>query len=190
MAEPANAYDNPLLLQLLRDCTSIEAQIHIFPLEVRRVLEQHRLLPDEKIRYVDFWRDAALYSNTQLPSLAAPLPHMAGTAHLAIATAMYLGCSPIYLLGLDHDWLAHRGMDRHFYAHQGPETEEGGLWDLRRFPYLEIIESTARVWRDYIWLRQIAEHNGIEIYNATDGGFLDVFARARYEQVLAKRQAA
>jgi hypothetical protein len=190
MAEPATAYDDPLLLQLLRDCTSISAEIHIFPLEVRRVLQAHQLLPDEEVHYVDFWRDLSVYSPSQVLSLAAPLPYLGGTAHLSLVAAMFLGCSPIYLLGFDHDCLSHRGMDRHFYAHQGPETVAGGLWDLRRFSYLELLEAMTRDWKSYYWLRRIAERHGIEIYNATDGGFLDVFERARYEDVIARRTAA
>ena len=190
MAEPAKAYDNPLLLELLRDCTSVSADIHLFPLEVRTILESQQLLPPEKVRYADFWLDTSMYSPARLPNLAGPLPHMANTAHLAIVVAMYLGCSPIYLLGLDHDWLANRGIDRHFYAHQGPETVPGGLWDLRRYAYLQVMESTARVWREYIWLDRIARSYGIEIFNASDGGFLDVFPRASYEEVAAVRRAA
>jgi hypothetical protein len=191
MAEPAAAYDNPLLLDVLRQCiTGAAADLHVFPVEVRPLIRQHNLAPDDRMRYVDFRGMTEAYPPTRRPDLAGTIPFMTNTAHLSIVVAMHLGCSPIYLVGLDHDWLSHRGIDRHFYAHEGVESQSGGLWDLHSFPYLELMESTARAWRDYIWLRRIAEHCGFEIRNATDGGFLDVFPRADYTQVIAGRQAA
>lgn len=190
MADPATAYDQEVGLEFLRESTSVSAEIHLFPTGVRNVIEEHGLLPGERVRYVDFSRDISVYSPRRLPSLTEPLPYMSNTAHLSIAVAMYLGCSPIYLLGLDHDWLAHRGIDRHFYAHQGAEAQKGGLWDLRRFSYLQMMEFTIAVYRDYMWLKQIAEHNGIEIYNATGGGFLDVFDLANYAELVAAKNAA
>jgi hypothetical protein len=191
MAEPAAAYNNPLLLDVLRECTlGANAHRHVFPIEVRPVIQQHELLPDDRVHYVDFRGMTEAYPPTSLPSLTGTLPFMTNTAHLSIVTAMYLGCSPIYLLGLDHDWLSHRGIDRHFYAHQGVERESGGLWDLESFPYLELMESTARAWRDYVWLKRIAVQSGVIICNATDGGFLDVFERAKYDDVVGVRRAA
>jgi glutamate formiminotransferase len=40
------------------------------------------------------------------------------------------------------------------------------------------------IWRVYEMHRRIAERYGIKIVNVTNGGFLDVFERARYEDVV------
>ncbi|MEQ8786848.1 MAG: DUF115 domain-containing protein [Pirellulaceae bacterium] len=191
MAEPAAAYDDPRLLQILRDCaTGANAHLHVFPIEVRDIVRQYDLLPDERVRYVDFRGTTDSYPSDRQPTLTDTLPYMTNTAHLSLVVAMHLGCSPIYLMGMDHDWLAHKGFDRHFYAHQGIESESGSLWDLDSYPYLELMESSIRAWRDYIWLRRIAEQSGFEILNASHGGFLDVFPRADYTKVVGVRTAA
>jgi hypothetical protein len=190
MVEPVEAYADPLVFELLREATRIPAEFHVFPLGVRPLLTQHRLLPEEKIRVVSFRGNWADHPTSRLPDLAAAVPFVNNTAHLAIVLAMHLGCSPIYLLGFDHDWLSYRGMARHFSQPHERETKVGGLWDLRRFPYLELMESTVLIWKTYIRLGEIASAHGIEIFNATDGGFLDVFERVRYERAAAARRAA
>ena len=41
-----------------------------------------------------------------------------------------------------------------------------------------------RLWQNYKSLKRIAEKKHIKIYNATNGGYLDVFERITYEQII------
>lgn len=108
-------------------------------------------------------------------------------AQTAIMAAIYMGCSPIYLLGLDHDWLAHHGETGYnFYPGlilKNHPHVTGKLGD-----YGKQIESLLRVWKSYYRLKEIVERKGIRILNATHGGFLDVFDRVSYESLFQVSQ--
>lgn len=113
--------------------------------------------------------------------LTRPLLPPTDTSILATMVAIALGCSPIYLLGLDYDWLSHRSLNRHFYDAEDPaETRE----DLSKQSYLQSIEVAQRQWKTHETLRRIARRRGQEIYNATGGGFLDTYPPASLNTVL------
>jgi hypothetical protein len=46
------------------------------------------------------------------------------------------------------------------------------------------MESQLILWSGYEKLREIADKKGCRIINATNGGFLDVFELADYEEVI------
>jgi hypothetical protein len=106
-------------------------------------------------------------------------------SQLCIMAAIYMGCSPIYLLGLDHDWLAHRGEAGHFYpGHGGLEKHQEFKPQLSDWSYKFLMECQLKLWTGYETLAEIAARKGIRILNATNGGFLDVFERVNYEDVI------
>jgi len=108
-------------------------------------------------------------------------------SQLALMAAIYMGCSPIYLLGLDHDELAHRGALRHFYRGLGGMEAHPHLRvSLSDYSYRDVIEPTLRLWRGYESLNAVARSRGIRIVNATAGGFLDVFERQPFEDVIGR----
>ncbi|MEX2230706.1 MAG: hypothetical protein WD824_00990 [Cyclobacteriaceae bacterium] len=108
----------------------------------------------------------------------------AGVGAFALAQAIYMGCSPIYLLGFDHDYLANRGVDRHFYSGgtiSGEASVSVPLAD--RIPYDEEMRMNLWLWRNYRSLDKIARKKGLEIFNATHRGYLDVFKRVDFESI-------
>jgi len=117
------------------------------------------------------------------PDLTTLTPGMQTVVQLAIMVAMYMGCSPIYLLGLDHDWLSHGGEDLHFYSEEDAESQPDG--HVGNWTYLTLMEAMSTMWRYYETLARVARNEGIEIFNCTRGGFLDVFPRRNYEKVVA-----
>jgi hypothetical protein len=123
--------------------------------------------------------------------LAGFVPAITSVAELCIMAAIYMGCSPIYLMGFDHDWLAHRGSSRYFYPGQaGLEKHPQIRHELKDWSYRELMEWQLKLWRGYETLADLAMRKGIKIYNATNGGFLDVFERANYEEVVEVKRAA
>jgi len=113
------------------------------------------------------------------------IPGVASVAQTGIQLALFMGCSPIYLLGLDHDWLSHVGPDRHFYEGlAGMESHGGVPKTLADIGYAVQMESQLGLWRGYENLRRVGAELGCRIENATRGGFLDVFPRATYEAVV------
>ena len=93
-----------------------------------------------------------------------------------------MGCSPIYLMGLDHDWLAHRGQDTHFFSGRSIENHETATGELCT-PYDADMQALWKLWQGYRKLKSLAEARGIRILNATAGGFLDVFERLDYKSL-------
>jgi hypothetical protein len=105
------------------------------------------------------------------------LPNVQSVAQLALMVAVYMGCDPIYLTGVDSDWAADPDLDRHFY-------EERTLDETWSWPYEEILEATLTMFRGYRHLWMYCRSRGVQVYNCTAGGLLDVFPRKRWEDVV------
>jgi hypothetical protein len=103
-------------------------------------------------------------------------------AQACLLLALYMGYRNIYLVGLDHDWLASPTKHTYFFD-KDPHWRD----DAADFPYEIIMESILRLWKSYRHLREFAFARGTRIFNATRGGFLDVFPRVEYESLVAKR---
>lgn len=105
------------------------------------------------------------------------IPGCRSTAQLAIILAMYCGCDPIYLIGMDSDWLSHRGIDKHVYG--GDESDH----NLGTTPYTELMSASLRQFRGYEVIRKYANNRNVRIINATPGTFLDVFPQVKYSDL-------
>jgi hypothetical protein len=118
-----------------------------------------------------------------LPNLAYDIPYVHNVAQFAVLTAIYLGHSPIYLLGCDHNFMQNHGVFDHFHT--------GNSVDVAlTIPRLEhTFEKASTVWRDYRKIHEIALKHEIQILNATDDSLLDVFPRTSYEDLFAHVQA-
>jgi hypothetical protein len=111
--------------------------------------------------------------------LTARLPSMRLTGHMAIMVAIALGCSPIYLLGYDMDFIHHEGVVAHFYRSTVHTAD-----DMGRYSYMTKLEGTMEIFRYCEALRDMALASGQEILNATGGGVLDVFDLADYQEII------
>jgi hypothetical protein len=177
MADPA---ENLRRVDLTSFIDKIEAKAYFFQIDVKEIIDERRIVDQEKVFYL---RMGSVLQNAQMNTkynidFTRAIPRCISTAHMALMLAIYMGCSPIYLIGLDHDYLAHRSIETHFYAGGG---------DLSQKSYKWYIKSTLLVWELYEWIQSVAREKGITIYNATAGGFLDVFPRAEYESLFSPR---
>ncbi len=178
-AEPPGSYDSPERVRTLGErVAGIAAQAYFLPFGVHTIVRRHGTLPEEKAYYFKPVADLTEWPAEQYPiEMTGPMPHAGSTAHLAIMLAIYMGCSPIIMLGMDYDFLAHRSVNRHFYG--APAEEAGGPDDLGTYPYASLMEHYLREWRQFETLRRLAERRGLVILNATEGSFLDVFPFVR-----------
>lgn len=110
-------------------------------------------------------------------------PYGQNVVLVAIMLAFYLGCNPIYLLGCDHSWWAWKReeyIDKdtpHFFSHPNKIVTSD------RLPF-DSMQSTIFVQKfQYLQLIKYAQKRGFRIFNATKGGCLDLFPRARYEDL-------
>lgn len=109
----------------------------------------------------------------------------------AIQLAVYMGFSRIYLLGCDHDYLRRAILgqgfeDHHFYPDRDAGLD-GAAQLLESFTLEQWFEQYYFRWVQYRLMLEYARENGQEIFNATDGGMLDVFPRARLDEVLGRK---
>ena len=143
------------------------------------MVRKHEFLPTDRTFYV-----ASVGANVQSNDLTGIIQGFAGVSSFALAQAIYMGCSPIYLLGFDHDYLANRGVDRHFYTGGtlvGHASTNVPLED--RISYDDEMRANLRLWGNYRLLAKVAKYKNIKIFNATNGGYLDVFERIAFEQI-------
>ncbi|HAQ17686.1 MAG TPA: hypothetical protein DCR40_00445 [Prolixibacteraceae bacterium] len=123
------------------------------------------------LHYVFITNEPGLWGNRAI-NLAKPTLTYQTTAQLAILVALHMGFNKIGLLGFDHDWLASPDYSKHFYSNEKDSNDT-----LHEWSYLVIVNMIDRMWRIYYKLRDIANYNGVEIYNLTKSSYLDVFKK-------------
>lgn len=100
---------------------------------------------------------------------------------MTLYVALYLGFKEIYLLGCDHDWLLHVNKSVHFYHENNHAMEKSGYNEWFQEDLEGQFQDYITLWRQYKGIREIASKVGAQIFNATEGGLLDVFPRVKYE---------
>jgi hypothetical protein len=129
-------------------CAQAGSATFFGPCHARTLVERLSLLPAERTFYVGMVGDLGDGLRTFPPDLTQPIPGVRQVIQMALMAAIYMGCSPIYLLGLDHDWLAHRGADTHFF--NGPEFQDKRVeMGLDWWTYGGLMEAVRTMWRAY-----------------------------------------
>lgn len=183
LSDPAY-FDGREPVESIRDIAAkVPAAPFFVPHFARDFLETSKALPADRTYYVglcsgleDEW--------TAVPDLTRVTPGVQTVVQLAIMAAMFMGCTPIYLLGLDHNWLSHGGVPINFYSKEEVKNQPQG--NVGNWDYKSLMLAMTTIWRVYEMHQRIASQHGIKIINATHGGFLDVFERASYEQLMVK----
>lgn len=129
--------------------------------------------------------DESSYLNSEVWEIDKSPFSVRTVIYSAIQVAIYMGCKEIYLIGCDHDYLndTSRVTNHHFYK------EEEGISDaehLSSFTTERWFEEYYFRWKQYRLMKQYAQTKGCQIFNATQGGMLDVFPRVTLESVLSK----
>lgn len=181
LSDPAY-FDGREPIESIRDIAAkVPAAPFFVPHFAREFIEQTKALPEDRTYYVglssgleDEW--------TAVPDFTRVVPGVQTVVQLAIMAAMFMGCTPIYLLGLDHNWLSHGGVPINFYSKEEVKNQPQG--NVGNWDYKSLMLAMTTIWRVYEMHQRIAERHGFKIVNATRGGFLDVFERASYEQLI------
>ena len=149
-----------------------------FPVEGRPLFERLGLFKDRDLFYLLLSEQHAGEGRVKA-DLTRPISGAICVTVGALMVASYLGFKKIYLMGCDHDWLAHPTVDTHFYD-SNPHYPDL----IATYPYERLMEDQLALWRAYRRIKEFALARGIQIYNATRGGFLDVFPRVTYEKLV------
>lgn len=156
---------------------------------VRNFLRTRPDLDGSDVHYLDYCASPLLTEETVRDSthwdLTQPLLGARTVIYSTIQLAAYLGCSEIYLLGCDHDYLTEfsRGRTQHFYR---PEHGHDDAWDWPSAE--ELFLAYHYRWKHYRLMADYLRERGTTVYNATEGGMLDVFPCVSLADVLAERR--
>jgi hypothetical protein len=146
------------------------------------VIRQNELFSTRRVSYLNMgldWKSdrKMVYDITQ------KIPGIQSVPIMAIMIAMYMGCSEIYLLGVELDelWC---GEYKHFYDNEIMRNDVAVNQEGKSItPLIEMFKINYILWQQFDMLRCIAAANNIEILNATQGGALDVYRRVKVEDL-------
>lgn len=97
--------------------------------------------------------------------------------YVMLQFAIYMGFKEVYLLGVDFSWGEH-GENTHFCNdYVDPEYEQR---------IKENVMHKNELIKNYECANRFAKEHGVKIYNATRGGYLEVFERINFESVFDK----
>lgn len=98
-----------------------------------------------------------------------------------IQIAMYMGFKDIYLIGVDHSFshmkdkdgniIVDNSIKDHFGNQKNGNSDTKGIFN---------VDATTKAFMD---IKQYADSKGVEIYNATRGGKLEVFPRVDFDHL-------
>jgi hypothetical protein len=152
----------------------IHSSKFLVPVYAKNVIKNQKFLPVDQTYYAAFRGTLSNGLNYNI-DLTESIPGVQSVSQLAIMWSLYMGCSPIYLIGLDHDWLSCPNIDTHFYNNT--------IDDLTKYCYKDYLKNVLNLWKGYETILGIAVNKNINIINATEGGFLDVFERGEYKSI-------
>ncbi|NLL06785.1 MAG: DUF115 domain-containing protein [Clostridiaceae bacterium] len=162
-------------VERLRD---IEKQLSniklIFRYASRDFIQKNSLFKNNDVYYLF---DKAVLNENYLfdMNLDSCIPASINVILSCIISASYMGFSEIYLLGCDATLFIPK--PEHFYkSTKEEENKKESMEDKLMFASL--------MFKGYRILNEYCTKKGIKIYNATDGGALDVFPRVEYENIV------
>ena len=185
MADPLYIQKPEILPDFLYN---IEAEANFFLIGAKDIFDKGNYLDMEKVYYLKM-TGGALYDwpvERRGLDLTMCLPGVRSTAHMAIMIALYIGCSPIYLLGLDQSLSSTEPPQRHFYPDPpGTYIVSDNVHGQR---CIDGLEGTLLTFSSFEALRRMGSCRGCAILNATGGGALCVFERVNYEEIIRSRK--
>lgn len=140
------------------------------------------LFKDRQVHYLKFtgeWKDILLNGI----DLTKPVPKGRSVPIMALFVALYMGFKQIFLMGCDHDWILHSESYSYFYKDNQDNQCPKGYNPLFGTDFEAEARWNIILWQQYKMIRRITSKMACRIYNATDGGLLDVFPRVSYESL-------
>jgi len=104
-----------------------------------------------------------------------------------VPLAVHMGITEIYMVGCDCDYAIQTNTDAraYFYAPSEHATSSTKAENINR-----IWGENGPLFRVYELARDACAERGVQMFNATAGGKLEVLPRADYDEVLSVRSAA
>jgi hypothetical protein len=150
------------------------------------LVKQYNLFTARRVNYLytGFIRNE---SDKDIIDISGRVPGITTSPILCMIIAMYMGFKEIYLLGVDNDYWR-IGEYKYFYE---PTIFKGKDESMHpdgrpRDPLYEQFLGFGKLLKQYRMMHNIARANGVEIYNATEGGGLEEYERIKFESLFQK----
>jgi len=152
-----------------------------FPAFFKGFIEKNKLFKNNRKYYLAFKGSILKTYPSVFLDISKPISGGNFVAFTCLFIAKYMGFKKIYLIGFDHDWQIVDGKDLgyHFYDQEGTTQSV----PPEKLYYLKNPSLRER----YLIIKDLFSKDGVEIFNATEGGYLDVFERVRYEDIFLKK---
>jgi hypothetical protein len=156
---------------------AIRGSTKVFPRDLAYCLR-----PDPDTVYVNFVREYEGFP--KFSDAFERVVFWGGTVSMFnLQLAYHIGCDPIYLIGFDHNYTVPKNLTSDVILSQADDVNhihpdyfgKGYRW---HDPQVDRMEAGYRVARGFL------EERCRHVYNATAGGRLDVFQRAKYSDVV------
>ena len=144
----------------------------LFNIQYKKYIENNNLFLKNKVYY---FLSGGSVSNKMNLDMSRPSPSMKGSIFFPLATAIYLGFNPIYMIGFDHDYISQKD-EKHFYQ------PDSGLLQ-RKKSLLELAEAFYRDLKHLNIFNKYFQKKGIRVFNAGIGGMIDTFPRVNYDSL-------
>jgi len=184
VGDPAFVADDPNCIAWLRQIEQRLPKTNLFFLTVGESLfRRHSLFKSHNVYYVDRVYLARHERHVRI-DFTRPLNvgHSTGSS-MAIPLALYLGFREIYLIGFDANWLGSLNQSSvHFYD-TNPHYPQFDKPLVAGETMEENIRTTLAEFKSHRLLYNKALLMGSKIFNATSGGWLDMYPRVRYEDL-------
>ncbi len=158
----------------------------ILPFQYKDVIEKRGLFKKNKKIYISQDRGFEESGDFNI-SLDKQIPVLQNVIFSAMIPAHYMGFKTMYLMGVEHDWLA-----RPSSTPEKPYTEDPHFYEADEFPKIPLL-STINPYEKQCYCAFIAFKTyrllkekmiDVKIFNLTPGSFLDVFPFKKYEDVM------
>jgi len=140
--------------------------------------------------FIDYSKSTQLdennYTNENIWDITQKPFEIRTVVYIAIQIAYYMGFNEIYLLGVDHDYLRELNTGReghHFYAEEKSYNDKE---HLNMFTTERWFEEYYYRWKQYRLMNEFLKTKRVKIFNATNGGMIDVFERVDYNRLFNK----
>jgi tetratricopeptide (TPR) repeat protein len=104
----------------------------------------------------------------------------------ALMLALHLGCNPIYLVGCDQDFFRWTSPEAYYeskFEHFYDQSQEVRPMGDYQWTYEEVSRDVRNLRYQYEKLLEYAKIKGVEVFNATKGGYLEIFPRVTFESL-------
>lgn len=160
--------------------------------EVNELCLNNKFIPLSHKYYHDITIDNAYYfklSNSDLihyefsDDISKYVGNSSTVAYSAAQFAVYMGFKKIYLLGIDHQFSRYKDSSGKLIIDNSVKDYFSDKYNDTNVDNLNTPNPDVST-RAFLAMKDYCDKHGIEVYNATRGGKLEVFQRVRFDEVI------